>query len=113
MIELLDGKWEPAVLMSLSEAGQTNSAQLRRAISRDLSFRMLRDTADRLEAKTLLERIDHAPSRDVEYQLTANGQRVCILLHCIDTWAGDNADLVEAMERGSLAWAHCHHDSPG
>lgn len=90
LIAGLSGAWEPAVLLAL-EDGSLRSAELRRAVSRGLDYRVFRDTVLRLVDRELVNRVERGPL-EVSYQLTDAGRSVVSFLNDLETWAEEHPD---------------------
>ncbi len=93
-VELLGRRWTGAVVRALL-AGHSRFGELRAAVP-GLSDRLLSERLRELEAEGIVER-RVTPERPVriDYQLTAKGESLGVVVRAISRWAEDWTELAD------------------
>lgn len=100
ILELFATKWTSMVLHTLHARhdGRARSAALLRSLP-GISKKMFAQTVREMEASGLLARTtrDDVAPPEVDYALTALGQRFVVPVEALYGWARDNADALDAL----------------
>ncbi|MEM9396185.1 MAG: helix-turn-helix domain-containing protein [Pseudomonadota bacterium] len=98
LLDLIADRWTPIVLFCLA-SGTRHYGQMNRRIP-GLSKKMLSQVLRRLEADGLVHReVYRVVPPKTEYELTALGRRLHEPVRALCTWAVENVEVFEQIER--------------
>lgn len=98
LLDLIADRWTPIVLFCLA-SGTRHYGQMHRRIP-GLSKKMLSQVLRRLEADGLVHReVYRVVPPKTEYELTALGRRLHEPVRALCTWAVENVEVFEQIER--------------
>lgn len=97
-LQLICGKYKPALLCTIADLGTARTNQLRRCLGQ-ISFKTLCATLKELESDGLLLRREYAeiPAR-VEYSLTEKGKSLLPLLYAMSNWGHTHRSTLDAAQ---------------
>lgn len=102
LLDLIANRWTPIVLFCLA-SGTRHYGQMHRRIP-GISKKMLSQVLRRLEADGLVHReVYRVVPPKTEYELTALGRRMHEPVRILCTWAVENAEVFEQIERNRAA----------
>lgn len=97
-LELISGKWKPRIIWKIYQNDVMRFNELQRAISGNITAKMLTQQLRRLESDGLIEREVHPviPPK-VEYRLSEFGRSLTPVLDAIAGWGVENNQEIVAL----------------